>query len=262
MRGGPHDATRWLRYYQHRYIVIVLGHGGCECNHADHPVNSLGRRHPLYDRGFDPEGNCCPTGISAAPEVQQDVAEEEQHDRHHGYQDWPADEPLYAGCGHRSHVWHTVGLGRLSTGQRIGLHNLPGRSERNLLALRVSGGSARVVSMVRTAPRFTFFNGGCRSMLTDNLGEHFTRNRTRYYSGWVYSPGCDFGRFCYDVFTRWVQGTAEDPPTDPVSPTRFEEAYRHAANGGTRAAHHPRLMDRNGRIATHPEPAFAEEALE
>jgi len=262
IRGGPGSPERWLRYYRHRFMVIVLGHGGCDCTHGDHPVNSQGRRHPLYDRGFDPEGNCCPTAISSDPAVQADVAQEEQYDRSHGFQNWPAGEPLYGGCGHTTHVYHTVGLGRTSGGRRLGFHSLPGRAERDVLALRVGGGGVQAVRMEETAPRFIFFNGGCRSMLTDNLGEHFIRNQTRFYSGWVYSPGCDFGQFCYDVFTRWVQGTEEDPPEDPVCPDRFVRAYQHAVSCGTRAQHNPRLMNRAGRIPAHPDPAQVEEALE
>jgi hypothetical protein len=101
--------------------------------------------------------------------------------------------------------------------------------------------------MPETAPRFMFFNGGCRTILTTNFGEHFCHNQTRYYSGWVYSPGCDYGRFCYDIFTRWIKGSQDDPAPEEFDVTRLEDAYRFATNRGTRAQYHPRLMDRFGR---------------
>jgi hypothetical protein len=266
MSGPPDTLQDWYDHYQHRYIVIFLGHGGCRCEHDDHPRNSRGDLHPLYDRAFDPDQNRCPPEIYDTDEARAAVALEEQRDRNKpAYRNWPADEPLYAGCGHKTHVEHSACLEKLDSNKVAFFFNVAGREERNGLLLLERDGANLPVSTRLTVPRFCFYNGACRSMLTTNLGEHFTQNpsenKTRYYHGWVYSPSCDYGRFCYDIFSRWLQGTDDDPAPPAPSTTRFMDAYRWAANQGNRAAWNPRIMDAIGRTTLHLAPMAAEEAM-
>jgi hypothetical protein len=110
-------------------------------------------------------------------------------------------------------------------------------------------------------PKFCFFSGGCRTMLTTNMGEHFCQNGSTYYSGWVYSPACDYGLFCYDLFTRWIQGPPGEPPPEEADRAAFRAAYQYAANRNDRSQYHPRLMDRFGVTTAHAAAATAEEAL-
>jgi len=262
MRGGPSEFRDWFLHFRHRYIVIFLGHAACYCKHKEHPKNSQGWRKPLYDQGFDPLENCCPTTVANTPDVQKSLAAEERKDRKKYYKTWPKNEPLYGGCGNKTHVAHEIILGKSRReNYKLVYLNWPGRAARDSLVLAIRGERSDAIKMARYGPRLCFFNGGCRTMLTTNFGEHFTQNETRYYHGWVYSPGCDYGRFCYDLFTRWIKGTPKDPAQEEADILRFEQAYRYAANRGTRPRYHPRLMDRYGCTAANDPPNRAEEAL-
>jgi hypothetical protein len=85
-------------------------------------------------------------------------------------------------------------------------------------------------------------------MITTNLGEHFVKNGTKYYMGWVYSPKCDYGKFCYRVFYRHLHGPKDKQTGEVIEDleTRYLPAYRREARRGTRPKYNPRIMQRSG----------------
>jgi len=271
MTGGPKYVKQWGRYMMCTYLTVFLGHASCDCTHDDHPKNSKGKRRPLYDQGFEPDGGFCPTTVSDDPKVQKSLAAEEKKDRKKYYKKWPKNEPLYGGCGHKSGIEHSSYLGKRK-GYKYYWYNISPHTKAELPAFvpgKLVKGEVKEWGRLKRCPimglpRFLFFNGGCRTMLTDNLGQDHvghTDDGTRYYHGWVYSPGCDYGKFCYDIFTRWIETAQKNDPFEETELLGFEDAYRWAANKGTRADYHPRLMDQFGRIDTQEAPDKAERAL-
>jgi hypothetical protein len=260
MTGSPRDLEDWRRHFRHRYIVILFSHGSCGCYHIDHPREDGeldGRRMDLYHSGFAPDQNICPTGILDTPEARRDLEAARRHYR--------CD---FGGCGHKSHVYHRNWLGSVAVrGSRrrttFSIHNHPGRVERDDLVIAPDPtGEALHLVLSTDAPRLFVWNGGCRTMLTTNLGEYFVQNGTKYYHGWIYSPLGDYGRIAYDVFTRWIQGTPADPAPDEWDVARLVPAYRDAASRGTRPRYYPRIMDReHGVLNPAAAPGGTERAL-
>ena len=118
------------------------------------------------------------------------------------------------------------------------------------------------MDLANNGPRLLFWNGGCRTILTTNNGERYVNNGTRYYHGWIYSPGCDYGKFAYDVIHRWLKGTRADPAPDEFDVERLLPAYREEATRGTRPRYYPRIMDQpHGVLNPAAAPDAAEGAL-
>lgn len=257
MTGSPRSLDDWRRHFQHRYIVIIFGHAACGCEHNDHPRAGgvpTGDRLDLFHRGFAPDQNCCPRNIESTPEAQQQL----QADRQHYHHD-------FGGCGHKSHVRHYNSLGNVSqtgsrTRTRLWIANqAPPSTENDLLVWPDPNGSAFWMNLANTGPRVFLWNGGCRSILTTNAGEHYVNTGTRYYHGWIYSPACDYGKFAYDVFNRWIKGTSANPAPDEYDIARLLPAYRDAATSGTRPRYYPRIMDRASGVLNPAAPPTATE---
>jgi hypothetical protein len=117
------------------------------------------------------------------------------------------------------------------------------------------------ISLPHRVPRMFFWNGGCRTILTTNMGELFTDQvgGTRYYHGWQYSPSCDYGKFCCDFFSAWIRGSKKDKAPNEYDTGRIEKAYRDAALIGRRPKYHPRVMDLTGVLNPREEPGSKEE---
>jgi hypothetical protein len=117
------------------------------------------------------------------------------------------------------------------------------------------------IVLPRRVPRMFFWNGGCLSILTTNMGELFTNQLrgTWHYHGWQYSPGCDYGKFCYDFFSGWIRGSKKDKAPNEYDTGRIEKAYRDAALIGRRPKYHPRVMDLTGVLNPREEPGGKEE---
>jgi hypothetical protein len=238
MRGSAKDMYDWLNHFRHRYIVIHLGHAACGCYHPSHPREGGkpgGKFMDPFHRGFPADQNCCPTALEKIKEAEKALKEDEIH-----------YSRKFRGCGHKSHVFHQLILEKTTKdGKKMYYENYPGRKERDKLLLFLEKGAAIATRADTTGPRFYFFNGGCRTILTTNFGEYLTKNNTRYYSGWTYSPHCDFGKFCYDVFNRWIKGTKEDQPKTEFETGRLLPAFVAAGSRQNRAICHPRIIDRS-----------------
>lgn len=244
MNGGPPNRDYWIKRFRRRYMVIFLGHSDAWCDASDHPryrreppsrSYARGDRMALPGTAFIPDLNACPFHMLDSRAAKKALKADERKDR-----TW------FGGCGHRPWVSHSCGLER---GMRLRNYAVEGDSDRTYLLVEDSRrGGSTWVDMSEDAPRFCYWNGGCVSMLTTNLGEHFVKNSCQYYTGWTYSPGCDYARFCYVVFAKYLRGP-KDPKTkerieDQVS--RFLPVYRREARRGTRPKYHPRIMDRSG----------------
>jgi hypothetical protein len=237
LAGPPRDIMQWLQRFRCRYIVILLGHAACGCYHPDHPQDRRGKFKDLYHAAFPPDGYVCPTALDTTPEARRV---------------WREDPRGVAGCGHAEKVFHQNSLGRGSW-----LQNWISRTPQPLAALdRRDQYAVPGFSM----PRLFFWNGGCRTMLTPALGQTLIRHGTGYYSGWVYSPSCDYGQMCYDFFTRWIRGTRDDPAPNEYTNSRVVPAFRYVAGRGTRSRYHPRVMDSTGVLNPRPVPGAVEDA--
>jgi hypothetical protein len=105
-----------------------------------------------------------------------------------------------------------------------------------------------------------FWNGGCRGILTTNLGARLVQQEvgTQYYHGWHYSTADN--QFCLDLFKRYIQGTRKDPAPNEYDVSRFETVYRELAKLGTRDKDCPRLMDSSGILNPREAPNVKEDA--
>jgi len=265
MMGNPRSRDQWLSYYRNRYIVAVQGHAICECGHGEHPTREIGRgrqrrRVPmdLYHSGFTPDRYVCPPNIEDTDVARTQVDWDRRHYRR-----------PFGGCSHSSHVIHALNLGRDQSARRqVALAHQLNRptTERPLLVLDkrrdTDPPELRGLGSSDLDPKLLFYAGGCRSLLTKNLGERFTRNGTKYYHGWVYSVWItENQRFCLDFFRRWIKGTDEDPATSECDPNRFVSAYR-AINGRSYVSCHPRLLEGQNILNPRPAPDTAARAVE
>jgi len=105
-------------------------------------------------------------------------------------------------------------------------------------------------------PRLFFYSGGCKTMITTNLGEAFCRWGTRYFHGWHYSVPDGDGLWLA-MLDRWLA----DPADELALAERLPEIYRAAASDPMRASYHPRLMDADGVHRPSARPAGPGEAL-
>jgi hypothetical protein len=244
----------WVKYFQHRYIVIFLGHAACACRHPGHPKKGKKTDDPFldpYHSGFTPDLNWCPPGIEDTKLAKAQLkGDKETYKR------------KFAGCRQKSHVSHQMIVGKVpGSKNKIYFVNWFGRTQRDLLLLFVGGGATKKLPPAKTGPRLYFFSGGCRSILTTNFGEYFTKNQTRYYSGWTYSPRCDFGRFCYDVFTRFIKGTSKSPAKTEFETGRLVPAFVAAASRQNRAKFHARITDRSSSLSSRG-PVYQEDTAD
>jgi len=246
MNGAPKSNRDWFEHFKYRYIVLVLGHAACGCEHPDHPTETLGkgkkkREHKMdpYHCGFVPDRNVCPKELEKTKEAKRSIKEAEAHYHH-----------KFAGCGNQSHVFHQNLLGRRDkTEYCLGDPRMPLADTTMLLIFSTGpGGTSNSIALPHRAPRMFFWNGGCRTILTTNMGEQFTNlvGGTGYYHGWQYSPGCDYGKFCSDFFSIWIKGSKKDKAPNEYDTSRIVKSYRDAALIGTRPKYHPRIMDFTG----------------
>ena len=254
----------WIKHYRNRYIVTIQGHGGVYCAHSDHPTRTVGsgrrartERMDMYHRGFAPDNYYCPTGVE---ETEAGRREHRWALRHYGHP--------FGGCGNSSHVYHSLSLSQdRSTRRKMLAVSLPNQdtSLRPQVALGKRRGRSdeRVIRMLGVddnGPRLLFYAGGCRSMLSKNLGERFTRNGTKHYHGWVWSVWIrENRRFCLDLFRRWIKGTEGDPPASECELSRFLPAYR-AAAARSFVNSHPRIMEGRNVLSIRAAPDRAEGA--
>ncbi len=124
-KRGISSPARWIRYYSHRYIVIIAGHAAAKCRHASHPMEGTGDQRdfvPMHHRGFTPDQNCCPTRLETTQAGQNDLAWEQRYYR----------RSTFAGCGQEA----TSGMPRnwppdatacssQLAGRRFSEHHLP-----------------------------------------------------------------------------------------------------------------------------------------
>jgi hypothetical protein len=259
MTGPPKSTRDWFEHFKYRYIVILLGHSGCWCDHPDHPTETVGKgekkreqKMGVYHSGFVPDRNVCPKELEKTEEAKKSIKEDEAY--YH---------QKFAGCGNRSHVFHANNLGLQGKGKyTIGDPSVPLADTTRLLIWRSGpGGEMQNIVLPRRVPRMFFWNGGCLSILTTNMGELFTNQLrgTWHYHGWQYSPGCDYGKFCYDFFSGWIRGSKKDKAPNEYDTGRIEKAYRDAALIGRRPKYHPRVMDLTGVLNPREEPGGKEE---
>lgn len=248
MEGGPKSAKEWGLYFQHRYIVIVLGHASCHCRHPSHPRKDdkpTGNFLGVFHQGFVPDQNCCPKEIRRTKKVKAELKAAEKKYKQ-----------KFGGCGYRSHVAHWNYLGKKANGEEVRLGIKWNELKTDWIGLwsskkdRTSPGGYKYpefysVPMPNKVPRLLFWNGGCITILTTNLAERLTKNGTRYYSGWTYSPACDYGKFCYDVFRRWIKGLKNDPAPTEFNVDRLPRVYVAEAGKSNRPSFHPRLTDKD-----------------
>ncbi len=253
---------QYLEYFQHRYIVLFLGHSGARCRHDDHPRVS---KKPdwykaMYDRAFPPDGNCCPDKLLPGRKYRRQI----RQDRRRGKKE-------YGGCGNKSHVRHNPVLGKVKRvidgkKKRVTLdfwNRIPSNGETDAVIHPTKGNQSDWMYLEKKAPRFLFWNGGCRGMLTTNLGECFV-HRTAYYHGWVYIAyeAVDIA-MVRNTFRYWIRGTRRDPAPSECDEQRFLAAYRRAARRGKANTCHPRIMDQwDGVLPMAQEPDQVEEALQ
>ena len=98
--------------------------------------------------------------------------------------------------------------------------------------------------MTSWRPRFLYYTGGCRSILTTNFGEYFVRNGTKFFAGWTY-VGLDYAeyRMIRRLFRRWIKGTRADPAPAEYLTQRFVQAYAAVSQNQSISRYHPRLID-------------------
>ena len=219
----------WANHVRYRYIVIILGHASCGCEHADHPRKTDGSFKRVFRRRFASDQNICPDDLD--------------------------ETPNYGGCGQKNGVQHYILLGRFPSGASPATH--AGKqswlgndatwdnNQRAHLSVEDVGGTHVSMTWI---PRFLFHTGGCSTMLTTNFGEYFVKAGTKFYSGWIY-VGLDFAeyRFSRRLFRRWIKGTSTDRPAAEYLTNRFVQAYASAAAIPSVSRYHPRLIDRSCR---------------
>ena len=273
------SAGDWFRRYGFRYIVIVTGHAACYCTHDAHPkyrTRHGERAYEMYHRSFFADLNHCPLegDLPQTRTARREQREDQEHYRR-------IFGRIGGGCGNKSHVGHDLILGRFSSralirqirGKKIYLGNVAGRVERDALSFFVKGEPAPAANATaeqralqqgglyrstRGTPRFLFYADGCRTILTTNLGEHFTSNgadpHTKHYHGWIYSVlATEARRFSKKLFTQWIGGTRNDPATVEYDTDRFKRVYRELSNSSHVKAH-PRLMEEAATLSTHMDP--------
>jgi hypothetical protein len=254
MVNGPKDPVDWFKHYGRQYVVIFTGHSSCWCDSESHPTYHRGqgrRRREVPKRvpnsRFRPDQNVCPADVS---------------NRRTG------------GCGEKNGVGHQLVLGRspnlASLGnmrrKKLWLGNFTDSTNRNSISFLTEGHPDREFDITRYAPRLMFYADGCRTMLTTNLGEHFTENGTKYFHGWIYSVMDDVAAgMVVDLFRKWIKGTRADPAPTEFELNRFLDVYRRE---GTRTRgrrrYYARVMDNSGVLnpSNSATPASTAEALE
>jgi hypothetical protein len=215
-----------VKHMNYRYIVIIFCHSSCACDHAGHPRRPDGSLKRVFQRRFSPDQNACPDDL---PET-----------------------AVYGGCGHREGIEHHLYLGRLPSnatpaahaGKELWLGNDQTWNDDQRLLLSVEGVLDRRMH-IRRGPRFLFHTGGCRTMLTSNLGEYWVKSGAKFYSGWTY-VGLDYAEniFSRHLFRRWIKGTSAEPAPAEYLTQRFIQAHARASSLSQPSRYYPRLIDR------------------
>jgi hypothetical protein len=217
--------------FRHRYVFVFTGHAACSCLDASHPRTSeevkVGKRTlkkgALKDvprEDFAPDQNRCPTDVST---------------------------DVYGGCGNKPEVRHHLVLGKIG-GRRLYLAVLS-KSEGNAsVLLGIEKGKPtdpkirRTLDLSSECPRLMMYTATCRSILTTNLGELFTRAGTKYFVGYTYTSDDD-DNLCERFFNRWIKGTKKQKARSEFDTlwlvTTFISCAASHKNSRTR---HPRII--------------------
>ncbi len=241
--GVKAEVMRAVKGKKRYYIVARAKDGKSEVKLLDHrgkDINAGTMCAEMYSRAFPPDKYVCPTERWTPTKwLKLQLA----YDRHRGG---------HKGCGHSQNVGHAICLGRLRSshprgGVRAHSRGYIGNIDDNYRVDRLCC-STKTKSLLfslsretRPVPRFIFWNGGCRTMLTPNLGRLFTSNGARYYFGWVYvSNECPF---VVRVFKDWIKGPGAKTEYDT---DRFLDSYYRTVKKGSWLRYEPRLMTSAG----------------
>jgi len=256
--GVKAKVMRAVKGRRRYYIVATANDGKSGVKLLDHHgrnINATTDYAELYSRAFPPDKYVCPTERWTPTKwLKRQLA----YDRRRGAQ---------KGCGHRENVGHAMCLGRLrSAHPRSGVsahsHGYIGNMDHNYRVDRLCCSTETTNFLIslskktRPVPRFILWNGGCRTMLTTNLGRLFTANGSRYYFGWVYvSNECEF---VMKVFKDWIKGPGAKTEYDTE---RFLDSYYRMVKKGTWSRYEPRLMTSSGPLPSRRASDKASNAL-
>jgi hypothetical protein len=216
----------WAKRLQDRYMIIILSHSSCACYHVDHPKKKDGSYKNVFRSGFKADQNVCP--------------------------DDRKETAKFGGCGNRSGIQSYFLFGRYPkgttphkyAGKKVWLGNDTTWSKNKRLHLEIEGSDSGHIPRMNWVPRFLFHGGGCRTILTTNLGEYFVKSGTKFYAGWTYvSVDTPNGSICPKLFKRWIKGTSADRPAAENLTDRFVQAFAYAASRPSVRKYHPRLID-------------------
>ena len=236
LKVGPLNKNAWLKHFRHRYIVLLLGHAGCNCEDPTHPT---------YDKKNK-------KGVVIAKDKKKDVYEEEfpLYSNKCPKKGKP-DEESYGGCGSRKGMQHWIWLGVLK-GKKNWLGNemvynwWTGRDLTWRKGKREEKKMEKIPMSKLAPPRFWLEAGVCRSLLTTNLGEYFVCKGTRFFSGWIYTAYDDVaGPFYVPLFRDWILGTDTEKPPAEYLTSRFLQAYAKYASLESVRTGGPCLIDRS-----------------
>jgi hypothetical protein len=283
MTGAPRDVGSegavdvWLKHASYRYMVILFTHASTECYYGlqrpeeseaqpaveasdRHPTDASGDPKDCYRHGFPPDQNVCPT--TGRPRRNR-----------------------LGGCGQKDRVAHWNCLGKMSRnathrgtaiGERkvlyLGNYGLwdQGLQERALRAkeerqARGGGNITReedlgnrlwlvmdstraygLAMLYEWGPRFLMHAGGCRTIMTTNCGEFFTRSNTKFFGGWTYVSD-ESQHFIGRLMRRWILGTRNDRPSAENLTDRFVRIWASVTSSPRIRSAHPRLIDQRCR---------------
>jgi len=240
--GVKAEVMRAVKGKKRYYIVATAKDGKSAVKLLDHrgkDINADTVFAEMYSRAFPPDKYVCPTERWTPTKwLKRQLA----YDRRRGAQ---------KGCGHNGHVGHALYLGRLQSSHPRGGFDGRGRaylgnSDRRVRTDRLFASTETVRKGIvikdwDLAPRFAFWNGGCRTMLTTNMGNVIVTNGTRYYFGWVYvSDECPLP---VRVFKDWIKGPGAKTEYDTE---RFLESYYRMVKKNSWMRYEPRLMTSAG----------------
>lgn len=261
MHGGPPSLQSWFDHFIHRYIVIIDGHASCQCSHPKHPTERDPKAHhrrgtpaptrpkEMYHQGFEPDRYVCPKKLLNTPAVRKAV----QADRRHYHRD-------FAGCGNATEVEHALALGRCQH-EHVWLYS-DSKTRADRLILEQEKKGSHGVLLDEYSPRMLLAAGGCRSILSQNLGKHVLngKQRPQYYTGWVYSVFETTGsRHIQAFFRNWILGSKSNPAPSEYDTGRIVQAFRDATAKADIEHCHPRIMNRGGVLNAMSAPPDATE---
>lgn len=255
--GSPTaDLQHFFRRFRFRYVVIMLSHGRCTCDHPDHPLDANGNPMDPYHNSFPPDRGVCPDQVYDTSEAQALIAEARQHYHHD-----------FGGCGNTTNVRHGIKINAGPVLLQLASPFITGddQSKEGYLPFIVGpdGGQRQRIDadFNRFGPRAMFFNGGCRSILSSNMGDGIVAGKSHYYTGWRYSPQCDYGFFVADFFRTWIKGSNDEPAETEYDIYRVVPGFLECAARGTRPSWHARIMDMFGVYPPQQAPDTIENAL-